>query len=40
MVKSEVRMPEGPIRKTGEYDITLQLHAEVTSSVRIVVVAE
>ena len=40
VAKSEVRMPEGPIRKTGEYDITLQLHAEVTSSVRIVVVAE
>ncbi|WP_110685507.1 50S ribosomal protein L9 [Salinicola aestuarinus] len=38
--KSEVRMPEGPIRKTGEYDIALQLHAEVSSSVRVVVVAE
>jgi len=40
VAKSEVRMPEGPLRKTGEYDIALQLHAEVTSSVRVVVVAE
>ena len=40
VAKSEVRMPEGPIRQTGEYDIALQLHAEVTSSVRVVVVAE
>ncbi|WP_110668691.1 50S ribosomal protein L9 [Salinicola halophilus] len=38
--KSEVRMPEGPIRQTGEYDIAMQLHAEVSSSVRVVVVAE
>ncbi|MAM58499.1 MAG: 50S ribosomal protein L9 [Salinicola sp.] len=40
VAKSEVRMPEGPLRQTGEYDIALQLHAEVTSSVRVVVVAE
>ncbi|QJQ94757.1 MULTISPECIES: 50S ribosomal protein L9 [Halomonadaceae] len=40
IAKSEVRMPEGPIRQTGEYDIALQLHAEVSASVRVVVVAE
>ncbi|WP_106477479.1 50S ribosomal protein L9 [Phytohalomonas tamaricis] len=40
VAKSEVRMPEGPIRQTGEYDIDLQLHAEVKASVRVVVVAE
>ncbi|MEC9483761.1 MAG: 50S ribosomal protein L9 [Halomonas sp.] len=38
--KSEVRMPEGPIRATGEYDIQLHLHAEVDATIRIVVVAE
>lgn len=38
--KSEVRMPLGPIRQTGEYDIALQLHAEVTATVRVVVMAE
>ena len=40
IAKSEVRMPEGPLRRTGEYDIALQLHAEVASSVRVVIVAE
>ncbi len=40
LAKSEVRMPEGPLRRTGEYDIDLQLHAEVASSVRVVIVAE
>ncbi|MFY0991336.1 50S ribosomal protein L9 [Halomonas sp. C05BenzN] len=40
VAKSEVRMPEGPIRATGEYDIDLHLHAEVDATVRVVVVAE
>lgn len=40
VAKSEVRMPEGPIRKTGEYDIAVHLHAEVNATVRVVVVAE
>ncbi|MDO6787269.1 50S ribosomal protein L9 [Cobetia marina] len=40
IAKSEVRMPEGPLRSTGEYDIVLQLHAEVTATVRVVVVGE
>ncbi len=40
VVKSEVRMPLGPIRQTGEYDIALHLHAEVDATVRVVVVAE
>ncbi|RKR06625.1 LSU ribosomal protein L9P [Kushneria sinocarnis] len=40
VARSEVRMPDGPIRQTGEYDIDLQLHSDVMASVRIVVVAE
>ncbi|WP_136066215.1 50S ribosomal protein L9 [Modicisalibacter radicis] len=40
VAKSEVRMPEGPLRATGEYDIQLHLHTEVDATVRIVVVAE
>ncbi|MDX1340819.1 50S ribosomal protein L9 [Reinekea sp. G2M2-21] len=38
--KSEVKMPEGPIRAVGEYNITVQLHSDVTSSVHVIVVAE
>lgn len=40
VAKSEVRMPEGPLRATGEYDIQLHLHTDVDATVRIVVVAE
>jgi len=40
IAKSEVRMPTGPIRQTGEYDIAIHLHAEVNTTVRVVVVAE
>ncbi|WP_111497372.1 MULTISPECIES: 50S ribosomal protein L9 [Marinobacter] len=38
--KSEVRMPEGPIRAIGEFDIELQLHTDVTVEVKVAVVAE
>lgn len=37
--KSEVLMPHGTIRDTGEYDIELQLHADVTATVKLVVQA-
>lgn len=37
--KSEVRMPEGVIRSVGEYEITLQLHADVKTTIHVVVVA-
>ena len=38
--KSEVRLPEGPIRVTGEYEIELQLHSDVEVNVKLAVVAE
>lgn len=38
--KSEVLMPEGPLRELGEYEIDAQLHAEVTATMKIRVVAE
>ena len=38
--KSEVRLPEGVIRELGEYDIMLQLHADVAVNIAIAVVAE
>ncbi|MGO2132687.1 MAG: 50S ribosomal protein L9 [Halomonas sp.] len=38
--RHEVRMPEGPIRNIGEYDIDLHLHADVAAVVRIIVVSE
>ncbi|MDD1781542.1 50S ribosomal protein L9 [Enterovibrio sp. ZSDZ35] len=38
--KSEVRLPEGALRNTGEYEISLQLHSEVFATVKLNVVAE
>jgi large subunit ribosomal protein L9 len=40
IVKSEVRLPEGVIRVTGEYQIDLQLHSDVTVPIQVSVVAE
>ena len=38
--KSEVRLPDGALRETGEYSIALQLHADVMAEVSIHVIAE
>ncbi|MBL4608972.1 MAG: 50S ribosomal protein L9 [Pseudomonadales bacterium] len=38
--KKEVRMPTGPIRQTGVYDITVQVHTDVSGTVKVVVVEE
>ncbi|MEH6561345.1 MAG: 50S ribosomal protein L9, partial [Marinobacter sp.] len=37
--KSEVRLPEGPLRVTGEYEIELHLHSDVDVTVTLAVVA-
>lgn len=38
--KSEVRLPNGVLRTTGDFDIDLQLHSEVSATVKVTVVAE
>jgi large subunit ribosomal protein L9 len=38
--RSEVRMPEGPIRLAGEYDIDLHLHTEVNATIKLTVIGE
>ncbi len=38
--KSEVRLPEGPIRAIGEYEIDVQLHSDVTVAIQVSVVPE
>lgn len=40
VARSEVRMPEGVIRIAGEYDISLQLHSDVTVDIKVNVVPE
>ena len=38
--KSEVVMSEGAIRITGEYEVDIHLHADVTRGIKVVVVSE
>lgn len=38
--KSEIRLPVGALRSTGDYDIDVQLHSEVTTTIKVTVVAE
>jgi len=38
--KSEVRLPEGALRHTGEFSITLSLHSEVTAVITVNVIGE
>lgn len=40
VTKAEVRMPEGVIRSTGEYEIDVQLHSDVTVTIALAVVPE
>lgn len=40
VAKSEVRMPEGVIRSIGEHEVDIHLHADVTQTVVVEVVAE
>lgn len=40
LAKSEVKMPEGALREVGEYDIQVQLHSDVSSTIQVAVVAE
>ena len=38
--KSEVRLPSGPIRHTGEYEISVQLHSDVIGKLSVHIVPE
>jgi large subunit ribosomal protein L9 len=40
IAKSEVRLPEGPFRVAGEYEVVLHLHADVNATIAVEVVAE
>jgi large subunit ribosomal protein L9 len=38
--KREVRLPEGPIRLAGEYEIQIHLHSDVNATAKITVIAD
>ncbi len=38
--KLEVRMPNGPIRQVGEYEVEIRLHTEVSTKIMVHIIAE
>jgi large subunit ribosomal protein L9 len=38
--RSEVRLPEGPIRLAGEHSVQIQLHADVVTTLNLTIVGE
>jgi large subunit ribosomal protein L9 len=38
--KAEIRMPQGPLKHTGEFPLTIQLHSDVLANITVHVVAE
>lgn len=40
LAKHEVRLPAGPFRAAGEYEVTLHLHPEVDATIKVDVVPE
>ncbi len=37
--KSEIKMPLGSIRETGEFEVEIQIHADVSRTIQVIVVA-
>lgn len=40
VLKSQVRLPDGPLKAVGEFDVALALHADATTAVTVKVVGE
>ncbi len=40
VAKSEIRLPNGPLRELGEHEVSIQLHTDVTTAVNVTIVAE
>ncbi len=38
--KRDVRLPEGPIRQAGEYEVTLHLHTDVDAIAKVTIIGE
>ena len=38
--KAEIRMPEGPLKAIGDFEVTVALHHDVTANISVTVVAD
>ena len=40
VTKSEVKLPVGTLREIGEFEIDLQIHSDVTATIKLVIIQE
>lgn len=40
VAKSEVKLPTGTLRETGEYEVDIQVHSDVIATIKLVIIAE
>ena len=40
LAKQEIQLPTGPFRSLGEFNVDIQLHADVSASIKLTIVAE
>lgn len=40
VAKSEIRLPDGPLRELGEHEVNVQLHTDVSCNVAVTIAAE
>jgi large subunit ribosomal protein L9 len=40
ITKAEVKLPVGTLRETGEFEINLQIHSDVTTTIKLVIIQE
>ncbi len=40
ITRKEVRLPEGPLRMTGEHEVDIQLHSLLTQQIKVIIEAE
>ena len=38
--RSQVRLPQGPLKQTGEYGLAIALHTDVIATLKLAIVAE
>ena len=38
--KAEVKLPVGTLRETGEFEVDLQLHSDVTTAIKVIIIQE
>lgn len=40
IAKAEIRMPDGPLKQVGDHEVTLALHSDITTTIKVSVLGE